>query len=231
MKKYIFILIFVLFASVSYAGSNATSGITAQTIIDRARATLNETTEGFWLDTDFLKWINDAVWTINSKTGCIEKSVGEIVLIENQWTYDMNATAPFLRINHVIHDSEDPTDKTRIFSLERIDPNILGHATEQGRPKTYFVFGDNINVWPIPNSVQNGTSIFIYAVAQPSGVSAATDVIETPAYFDDVILAYVIAHAYLKDSKVATSNYFFSVFNSMIEEYVAKILNRPIATK
>ena len=59
------LVVFFVYA-ITYAGTIATSSITAQTIIDRAKNDLNSTTNSgvtdpTYSDNDFIQWINEAV--------------------------------------------------------------------------------------------------------------------------------------------------------------------------
>ena len=273
MKKLcsLILLSFFFISSVCFyqayaASTTATSGITAQTIIDRARKDLNELTAAFWTDADLLQWTNEAVRNIANRTGCLQKEKYAVTLVENQWIYpiswtgthtgaddasiltdstqawtvdaligkaarnvtdyssttttDNDATTvtgtlsggtendwdtgdlyiinPFSRVMIVVHDSNVTDSKTRIFTLTLTPEPIIGHEREQGRPKIYSVWNNEIMIWPIPDSTQAGTELYIYEADLPKEITSASDKIETPLYFDGAILDYVVAMAYYK---------------------------------
>lgn len=233
----IFALLFAAFTIfyVSYVqgGTIDTSSITVQTIIDRVRYDLNETTAAFWSDTELQQWTNEAIWEINSKTRCLEKAVFTQALAEDD--YDYSITGDWLSIETILHDSGVTTGDSdtneaqrRLYTLKRIDIRNYGHTRETGRPKQYAVWNDMLYVWPIPDSDQSGTTLIIFSIDLPTSITSASSAIETPAYFDHSILNYVKAKAYYKDKRDAKGNYYMALFNNALREYVVNILKRNI---
>ena len=233
----IFALLFALFTIIYVGYANAgtidTSGVTVQTIIDRVRYDINEPTASFWTDTELQQWINEAVWEINSKTRCLEKAVSNQALAEDD--YDYAISGDWLSIETIIHDSgtttgDSDTDEAsrRLYTLKRIDIREFGHTRETGRPKQYAVWNDMLYVWPIPDSTQSGTTLILFVVNLPTGVTSTSSAIETPAYFDHAILNYVKAKAYYKDKRDAKGNYYMALFEKALREYVVNILKRNI---
>lgn len=220
-------ILYICTVSALFAGTTATSGVSCQTIIDRARVDLNEATASFWADSDLIQWTDEAVKEIVSKTGCLEETAFTISLSADTWDYAI--TPDYLDVVTVLHDSGDTTSATRLFSLERTDIKSFGHSKERGRPKSYSVWDDEIVIFPIPDSTQSGTTLYVYAVSLPSGVTEAASVIETPAYFDPAIVSYVKAKAYQKDKRESLSGYYLSLFNTMLRDYVANVLGRSPA--
>ena len=236
----IFALVFALFSicylSIAKAGTIDTSGVTVQTVIDRARYDLNETTASFWSDTELQQWINEAIWEINSKTRCLEKAVSTQTLAEDD--YDYAITGNWLSIETIIHDSgtttgDSDTDEAsrRLYTLKRIDIKDFGHTRETGRPKQYTVWNDTLYIWPIPDSNVSGTTLILFAINLPTDITSSTSSIETPAYFDHSILNYVKAKAYFKDKREAKGNYYMALFEKALREYVVNILKRNIPDK
>lgn len=230
MKKYIILLIFLLSTPV-YAGSITTSGVTAQTIIDRVRNDLNETTASFWTNTDLLQWINEAVNTINSRTRCLESGVSNVIVVENTRSYSI--TSSFLDIEKVEYDiglSGNTTQKSQIYDLERVPFFNLryGVEKERGDPKTYSVWNNTLYVFPIPGSTQAGNTIYLYAVTAPSGVTVTTSQIETPKYFDDAILLYVKSKALSKDKQDGKADAYMKLFDAYCDRYRVDVMRREL---
>jgi len=233
----IFALLFALF-TIFYvghvqAGTIDTSGVTVDTIIDRVRYDLNETTASFWSDTELRQWINEAIWEINSKTRCLERSTFTQALAEDD--YDYSITGDWLSIETIIHDSGVTTGDTdtneasrRLHTLKRIDIRDYGHTRETGRPKQYAIWNDTLYVWPIPDSDQSGTTLILFAVNLPTSITSGSSATETPAYFDHAIVNYTKAKAYFKDKRDAKGNYYMALFEKALREYVVNILKRNI---
>lgn len=233
LKTTIFLLGFwLVFGLVLYASAapQSTSGVTAQTIIDRARIGLAETTAStsFWSDADLLRYTDQAVKEIAYRTKCLESAYESITLVANTWTYSLSSTTAHLDIASIIYDSGATTSNTQIFSLDRTDIKAIGHSKETGPPKVYTLWNDAVVIWPIPRSTEAGTTLYVYLDTAPTGVTATTSTIETPAYFDDAIVAYVKGQAFLKpgSGQEAFGVLWIKRFDSIIEEYVAKILKR-----
>lgn len=212
----------------AYAGSQTTSGVTVQTIIDRVRVGLSEVTpaSSFWTDTDLINYTRQGVKEVVYRTKCLESAYESVTLTANTWTY--TPTSSFLDVETIMYDSGDTTSKTQIFTLERTDIKAIGHSKETGPPKFWTLWNDSIVVWPIPRSTEAGTTLYVYLDTAPSGVTVSTDAIETPAYFDDAIVAYVKAQAFLKpgSGQEAFGVLWLKRFDQMIEDYFVRILKR-----
>lgn len=227
------LLLVFFFAPFSYSGTTSTSGVTARTILDRARVDLDETTEGHWLDTYFIQWIDEAVREVVNRTGGLESGASNIIIINRQRTYAL-AGLSFLDIEKVEHDSGDSTDRIPVFDLTRTPFRSmrLPGAKETGRPKTFSVWANDLYIWPIPYDDTNagvtlsGTTLIVYAVTLPSGVTNASSRIETPAYFDLALVHYVKYKAFLEDNVKEKAEYFRKLFYETIEYYRLRIMKR-----
>ena len=227
----LFVICYLSFVQPGNAADISASGVTAQTVIDRVRYDLNEETAAFWSDTELIQWMNEAIWEINSKTRCLERSVIDQALAEDDYDYTF-ATA-HLDIELILHDSgtttgdaDEEAARRRLQALERRSLTDMGHTRETGRPKFYATWNDILYVWPIPDSDQSGTTLHIFCVSQPTGITSATSAIETPAYFDHCIPNYIKAKAYYKDKRDAKGNYFMALFEKQLREYVVNVINR-----
>lgn len=230
IKRFLILLtaFMCLLASVTvHAGSVSTSGVTTQTIIDQVRRDLAEsgTSTYFWSNADYIQWSDQAVRIIVSRTKCLENSGVTVVLTQNTWSYTLSAYS-FTDVEAVLHDSGVSTDPAQVFALERVQIAGIGHTKEKGKPKDYCLWNNALIVWPVPDSTQAGTSLYVYMTPKVSGVTATTSPIETPHYFDDAIHWYVKAQAHYKDSKTATGDYFMRMFNAKLDEYLLRVIKR-----
>jgi len=212
---------------VAYAGSVTTSGVTAATVIAQVRRDLGEENYStyFWSDNDLIQWMDQAVRLIVAKTKCLESTKVDQVLSANTWEYSLSAYT-FTDIEAVLHDSGVTTEQTQVFALERVQIAGIGHSKEKGKPKNYCLWNNELIVWPIPDSTQAGTTLYLYMSPKVSGITSSTSPIETPHYFDDAVLWYIKAQAYFKDSKMATGDYFLRQFNAKTDEYILKVIKR-----
>jgi hypothetical protein len=224
MKRLIAILLFLLIPTFLFAGSQTTSSITAQTLITSVRLDLAETSVSFWADADFVRWADQAVREIVYRTKCLETDAESVTLVANTWSYALSTA--FLDVETVIYDSGDTTSKTQIYTLDRTDIKSIGHSKETGPPKVFCVWNDALLIWPVPRSSESGTTLSVYLDTSPSGVTVTTSPIETPSYFDPVILDYMRAQAHYKERQPLLGDYYMKRFNARIDEYIAKIIKR-----
>ena len=230
LSKAIAICLLILISVPVYAGTITTSGATVQTIIDRVRVDLNETTAAFWADADLIQWIDEAITMITVKARVLESGTTEITLIDATYSYAISGTTPsWIDVEAVFHDSGVTTGSDshkRIFTLKKEDIRNIGHTSEKGRPKVYCLWDNSLIIWPVPDSIWSGTTLIVYTVTLPSGVTTSTSLIETPAYFDPAILNYVKAKAHYKDKREVLGHYYMNLFNVMIQEGVLNIIRR-----
>ena len=95
-------LISLFWIPFSYAGSTATSNITAATVITRVRADLNEASASFWTEPNLLQWINEAVWEVVTRTQPLESGVSNIIVIENIRYYSIPSTISGVSFGSVV---------------------------------------------------------------------------------------------------------------------------------
>jgi hypothetical protein len=221
-----------------YAGGTTTSGVTAQTVIDRVRADLNETTASFWTDTQLVKWMDEAVKEIVYKTRCVETGTS-LYVVKALDRYVPFSGSTMLDIEKVEHESgvtwvytgsgSTRFDTNYIMDLERQPFRNLrsGNDKETGRPKVFSVWNNRIYFYPIADEAQAGTTLYVYYIPYPTGVTASASPIETPSYFDLAIYDYVKAKALLKDSN-PNADYFLKSFNQRIVDYIVNVLRRNV---
>uniref|UniRef100_A0A6M3IJL7 Uncharacterized protein n=1 Tax=viral metagenome TaxID=1070528 RepID=A0A6M3IJL7_9ZZZZ len=228
MKKIAFgiALVVLLYSAIVFAGSNATSGLTAQTFIDRVRYDLNAeaTTDTFFSNTILLQWIDEALKIIASTTRCMESSE-TVTLTSNTISYSISTG--HYDISHVIYDSGVTDSSTRFSILLRTIPGIP-IPEQQKRPKFWWEWESKLNVFPVPNSEISGTTVIAYLVSTPTSISAASDSITTPAYFDAAILYYVKAKGYFRERSDDKGVKYLEMFNSLLNDYKNRLLYREV---
>lgn len=219
----------------SLAGTTVTSNITAQTIIDRVRYDLNETTASFWTDAELVYWINEAVWEIANRTQCLETGVSNIVVKNNTRSYPIVDTSgvsymAVIKVEYDIGLSGATLDQTQIYDLDLAPFKNLRYAKEKefGNPKVFAVNNNTLYIWPIPRTDQSGNTLYLYRSLLPTGVTATTSAIETPAYFDNAILYYVEAKALFKQDSVKKATTYFALFEAMTGRNMQTIMKRDI---
>lgn len=226
MKKYVLSISLIFFIAVSaFAGTTETSSITAATIIAKARVHLDAVNDtDFFPDSDFVKWIDEAVRETINKTDCTETTPITKALVANTFRYDPGQS--FLKVVTIVHDNGDTTDDQQYVTLDRVHINDIGHNDSTGRPQVYAVWNDQIEVWPTPRTDEASTNLYIYTVPLPTGVSATDSAIETPAYLDMALLYYVVAMGNFKNDRPDKGAIFLDLYEKRIVEYKAMVTQR-----
>ena len=223
-----FLIAFIVMFSFegAHAATTSTSGVTAQTVMDRARIDLNESTAVMWPDSNLLQWMDEAVREIVYQTRSLESAASNVIMNQDVYTYPISGS--FLDIETALHDSGDTTEATKVFALKRIDIKDFGHSKETGKPKFFTIWANSLLIWPIPDSDQSGSTVILYRVTLPSGITTTSSQIETPSYFDPAILNFLKARAFYKDVKEALGNYYMGLFDKRIREYMINVQRREV---
>lgn len=225
MKKLLITLIAVFTALNCYAGTTETSGITAYTIQTRAERYLDVSDDPLFTDNDFIQWVDEAIRETINRTGCTQTTPITVTLSANTSRYSLGQS--FLMVTAVEHDNGDTTDKSQVITLDRVHPNDLrGHNKETGRPKFYSVWNNLLEIWPIPRTDHASTSLYVYTVPLPTGISATSSSVETPAYFDVALLYYTVAMGLFKNDRFEEGNVFLKLYEQRIEEYNTLVLRK-----
>lgn len=226
------VLCFVFSVSAVYAGSNASSGLTANDFITRLRVDMHssKTVDTFFEDTDVVQWINEAVEVINGLSKCMEASE-TIVLSSGTMEYAISAT--HYDISHVVYDSGVANSPQRFNWVTRLVPGIAIPPQEK-RPKFWWEFESKLNVWPVPDSEISGTTIVAYLIPKHVRVSDTTTAISLPSYMDVAVMYYIRAKAHFKEKAEEKAVYYLQLFNSFVNEHKRSTIYRdltPISEK
>jgi len=204
LKRFL-ISIIVVFALCSTAfgdGSQQTSGVTAQTIIDQARYYANEVTASFWSNTpEVLFWVNNGIRDIASKTKCLEHS-NIITLTSGQTEYAISSgSTKYIGIDSVIYASGASGSET-YKGLVRSNPQSTGHVSNPLQPVYFYEFGGKIGLIPTPGSAQTGTSIYVNFTSIPSGITITQEVqLPGGGAYTDLLSMYVAAKMLFRSGK------------------------------
>jgi len=184
------------------------------TIRDRARKLLNESNEGFWLNSDLEAWCDDAAIDISTRTYCYEQSA-TVTLATNIQTY----TAP--------------TDAVKLLDLIyahkgliRTTPRMEGiqTAVPTGPPKYYFEVASKIGVFPVPTVTENNTTVIVY-------YAKTTDMITNiPLKFQVPAVLFVVHMGLAKEKQYTKSGQAFQLYLSALNVERTEIVSEKIMT-
>jgi len=222
MKRFsaiLFIFIF-LFASNVLADPQYTSGVTAQTLIDRIQYDINAVTDTFYTDADMLNWVNQGIVDIASRSKCLQGSY-EKNLITDTYEYDLSGATNYMEINDVVYVDAN----ARWVGLREATSMNLTQGMEDQPTFWYEDFlGSQILIFPTVSGVTGAPKVIIFYVARPTEITL-TDEIPLPAKYNQALIYYVIAKALERD-KITSSNmynkYLESINNAMNNETTEK---------
>lgn len=228
-RLFLSLLLLLLPALPAAAGTQTNSSTAVSTFLTWAKSEINDDSGGFFTDAEAIRWINDAVYSIASQARCLEASenatiyTGQIVYSISTSHYD---------IETVLYDSGDAADPQRYTFLDKIDPKSAYTLNkEKGRPKYWWEWENTLNVWPAPGSDQNATTVQMFLIEKPGAISATTDEIPLPYYFDNAIRLYMRVKFYEKDEKPASANYYRGLFNNEVSLYRNEVRSKLVTTE
>lgn len=162
----------------------------------RVKAQFGDTSGAQLTDADIIRWINDAQKEIGAKKN-IFQAKGTIATIIGTQTY--NYPAGLVSIKMVSFDGVI----LRPMNKEEVDeflPDQEFDSTSTGTPQSFWVFAQQIYLYPRPDRVKNLTVAY---TRMPVEVTTNADTPELPIQFHTRIVDYCMAQAAQKDDDLA----------------------------
>ena len=91
--------------------------------------------------------------------------------------------------------------------------NLYPLQTEIGSPIHYRLFGQNIQIYPLP---QNSTALTVEYISMPADMSADSDVPAFPEQFHDLLVIGALARAYRDDGNDDQASSYEAEFKEML---------------
>lgn len=215
LQKYkTLILLFVLFTlsnifvSSVFSSSQQTSSTTAQSIINDARAYLNESTAAFWDDTDLLQWLNDGMVDIVTTTHCLQ-TTESVTLIASTIEYSLTSTYTTVKAVQYIDSN------SKVWALKRGSPEHVGSDAISRQdltiPSYWYEWAGKIGIYPALSSVTTET-VTVYLITRPTAITISSDV-TTPAIYDKALTLYIVAQALWRDRQTARSGQIMGLYS------------------
>jgi hypothetical protein len=193
--------------------------IAAQSIVDRARHILQDTTSGGtrWLDDELMKWVNDAQREIVLLKPNAFSSVENLSLVSGS---KQEIMAEGLLLLSVVRNSSGR-------AVRRVDRNILDsenpdwHELTAASGVEHYVFDEDAptHFWVYPPNNGAG-SVEVIVSRSPEDVGNITSNITLNDIYMNVILDYVLYRAYSKDTDYAGNTQragtHYSAFNNSL---------------
>ncbi len=225
------IIVAFFICSNAYAGSQQTSGVTAQVIIDRARFFLDNTTSIPWTDANLLFLVNYGTMDIIARTKALE-STENISLSTGVSEYAI--TSNYLSIEKAIYSGVTVKYNNNPYKgLLRIDIRDVAHKQNVGVPVRYYTWNDTIGFDPMPDAGVSIYSVLLYLVTRPTDrtITGGTSVIQTPAMYDLALTYFVVSKAFKKIHQLALSKDYWDEYIAQLAQYRFDYVDRTRAIK
>jgi len=203
-----------------YAGSQYASGVLGTEIITYARYLINEPTASFWNDVEMLRWINEGILDIVTRTWCLGQT--EAVTLAND-TLEFTLAQDYITVV-TVHLTE--TSSGNVKALLRGHPAAVGHVQDPSEIVYWYEFDNKLGLYPTMSDT-SGHTCSCYQVSVPSVISAA-EAVPLPAWFDDSLTNFVISKALFKDNEVGTAKSAMQDYEKVIGRYTGDLLNKPV---
>lgn len=202
MRYFLSIIFLFFYISNVFADSQNTSGVTAQTIIDRVQYNINATSDALYTDAEMLEWVNQGIFDIASRSKCLQDSY-EMNLTANTYKYDISGNTKYIEITDVVY-----VDANSVWTgLKKVTSMNLTQGIED-RPTFWYEsnVGSNLIIFPTLSGVTGGPKVVVFYVTQPTAITL-TAAIPLPAKFDQALIYYVMHKALERDRKDSTELY------------------------
>ena len=214
----LYVLLILLGANLVFAGSQQISNSLASTIITNARTYLNETSTGFWSDTELLTWLNDGVLDIVSRTRCLEISEN-IILIAGQLEY--NIRTDYLGIESIYYNLSGSYK-----GLQMAEPKDIGHIEDVSEPVEWYEWDGKVGFSPLTLEDSGGNTVTLYLILKPD-VIALTENISIPAIYDRALTLYMVSKGHLKERRMDKAAQLMIEYTSELDRFRLDFNQQP----
>jgi hypothetical protein len=178
--------------TVTFASSQGTSSTTAATIVDRAEVWLNDSKNEFWSAEELLQWLNEGMIDIVTRSHCLEAT--EAIDLATT-TLEYTITSTYLTVVAVHYVDSDSTS----WALKKGSPASVGQNTAVIIPTYWYDWGGKVGIYP--TITRTTETITVYYITRPTAIISSANV-TTPAIYDQALVIFTVAQAWLKDLKL-----------------------------
>lgn len=192
----------------------------------QVRALLNESTAGFWSDTNLNGYINMANQRVNSIIANTREdyftTTSTFNTIAGTQSYQFPVDCRFVRrLEHYSVTDASYIDKLDELKFPRTEAQGAWNFSAPGKPVGYTVFGSQFNLAPIPDDVY---PMRLYYDARKDDLALDTEVPLSPTDFHDMIVYWTCVLASVQNKESSAD--FSSLFTTRNAELVQSLLSR-----
>lgn len=149
------------------------------------------------VDTDIIRWVNEAQSEINSKNKVLKKRAS-ISAVPGQSAYVLPSSFKVRQIEGVHYDGSP----LKPLTFSQAEQDILAYdpkLEQEGIPDSWYEWAGEITLWPKPGA---DSQITVYFTEEPATLIAVTDTLSLPDKYFNAIRDYVLAQAYEMDESM-----------------------------
>lgn len=149
------------------------------------------------VDTDIIRWVNEAQSEINSKNKVLKKRAS-ISAVPQQSAYVLPSSFKVRQIEGVHYDGSP----LKPLTFSQAEQDILAYdpkLEQEGIPDSWYEWAGEITLWPKPSA---DSQITVYFTEEPATLTSVTDTLSLPDKYFNAIRDYVLAQAYEMDESM-----------------------------
>jgi hypothetical protein len=194
--------------------------MTPAQILQTIRDQVNEPVANFWTDQEIYNYQWQAECLINNLTKCNEQTDSSISTLSNVAEYSMPSGVLF--VTRVMWDLVR-LKKIDFRELENREWLSYGQPIQASEPDSYYIFGNNIGLYPTPNQAQN---VKMWGIWQPSILTSSSTSFDIPQYFHHLIPDYCMWRMWAKDQESNNAPFFKTAWQEGLQASVITWNNR-----
>jgi hypothetical protein len=168
--------------------------MTPETVLNSVRTTFDEGST-LWVDNDEIyTYMWEAEQELNNLTECYRVTNTSIVTDGTTQEYTLSAG---IDIIYRLTWNSVKLKRIGLTDQDALDLPTYGGTPSTGNPTSYYIFGDTLGLYPIPQTSQ---TVKIYHLGVPATLSSGSTTFSIPVIFHNFIRDYTLYNMYLKDA-------------------------------
>jgi len=195
------------------------NGLTVDNLYTSFQRDVNDTSERFVTGAEFIEYIDEAQKIVASFCRCLEAASEDVAVVSGTRVYTPD-TAHY-DVEGILYEYDDSSlgyDQPKIYGMTQIDlQDIASYPAELGRPQYWYEWKGTIGLHPVP--YVNNSTMTVFMISTPTEITATTDALQTPYYYNTVLLMYAQAKYHEKKRDENRATYYRNMFTQYIETY------------
>lgn len=214
MKRFLSIALVLLSVSIAFAGPQGTSSTTGTNMIARARVYLDEPSSDIrqWTEAELLQFLNDGMVDIVARTKCYQGTEA-ITLVAN--TVEYTPTTDYIDVVAAV--CNPASGSSWGLKHGNIRSRASSATTDLDGPEFFYEFGGKVGFYPAYSSVTTET-VTVYFAKYPTAI-AAGGTVPLSKVFDNALVYYITAQAFLLDKRITEANNYLNLYFSELSQY------------